>query len=216
LTENSTEKQEVNVIVGPVLIKHALLNPMANGPTRACSAYNKLCQLDAKNRWAVFGKQDLVSEGGGGFNALDHNPYSTMLPGYLSLATSYMMIEHIVPSPTKILCEPTPNETYCIYAAFGGNTPEKSEAMDEQYDYVPPVREIYAADQVFISRKRKYKKKSEDSKSVCTIEWLFDSGASIHVTPNKHLLLNSKPCRIQIRVANGRYVSASLVGDVLL
>jgi hypothetical protein len=45
---------------------------------------------------------------------------------------------------------------------------------------------------------------------------LFDSGASIHVTPNKHLLLNSKPCSIQIRVTNGCCVSASLVGDVLL
>jgi hypothetical protein len=50
---------------------------------------------------------------------------------------------------------------------------------------------------------------------------LFDyitsfSGASVHVTPNKHLLLKSKPCSIQIRVANGLYVSASLVRDVLL
>jgi hypothetical protein len=83
-----------------------------------------------------------------------------------------------------------PNEKYCIYAAFGGNTPEKSEVIDEQYDYLPPVHVKCAADQVFIDRKRKYKKKSEDSKTVRTEEWLFDSGASIHVTPNKHLLLN--------------------------
>jgi hypothetical protein len=33
-----TKKREVNVIVGPVLIKHALLHPVVNGPTRACSA----------------------------------------------------------------------------------------------------------------------------------------------------------------------------------
>jgi hypothetical protein len=26
-----------------------------------------------------------------------------------------------------------PYEKYCIYAAFGGNPPEKSEVMDEQY-----------------------------------------------------------------------------------
>jgi hypothetical protein len=54
------EKREVNVIVGPLLIKHALLHPMVNGPTRACSAYNKLRQLDANKWWAVFSEQDLV------------------------------------------------------------------------------------------------------------------------------------------------------------
>jgi hypothetical protein len=68
-----TKKREGNVIVGPVLIEHVLLHPTVNGPTRACSAYNKLRQLDAKNWWAVFGEQDLVHLGGGGFNALDHN-----------------------------------------------------------------------------------------------------------------------------------------------
>jgi hypothetical protein len=147
---------------------------------------------------------------------LDRNQYSTMLPGYLSLGASYTKIERIVPSPTKILREPMPNEKYCIYAAFGGNTPAKSEVSDEQYDYVPPAHVICAADLVFIDHKRKYKKKSKDFKSVRTEEWLFDSGASIHVMPNKHLLLNSKPCSILIRVANRRYISASLVVDVLL
>jgi hypothetical protein len=63
-----TKKREVNVIVGPVLIKHALLHPMVNGPTRACSEYNNLRQIDAKNLWAVFGEQNLVRFGGGGFN----------------------------------------------------------------------------------------------------------------------------------------------------
>jgi hypothetical protein len=120
-----------------------------------------------------------------------------MLPGYLALGPSYTKIKHIVPSPTKILCETMPNEKYCIYAAFGGYTPEKSEVSDEQYDYVPPVHVICAADQVFIDCKRKYKKKSEERKSVRTEEWFCDLGASIHVTPNKHLLLNSKPCSIQ-------------------
>jgi hypothetical protein len=187
-TAYMTEKGEVNVIVGTVLIKHAsLLHPMVNGPTRACSAYNKLRQLDATNWWALFGEQDLVRLGGGGFNSLDRNWYSTMLPGYLSLGTSYTKIEHMVQSPTKILCEPMPNEKYCIYAAFGGNYPEKSEVIDKQYDYVPPVHEVCAADKEFISRKHKYKKKSEESKSVRTEEWLFDSGPSVHVTPNKHL-----------------------------
>jgi hypothetical protein len=79
-----------NVIVGPVLIEHALLHPMVNGPTRTCSVYNKLRQLGANNWWAVLGEQDLVHLERGGFNALDRNQYSTMLPGYLSLGTSYM------------------------------------------------------------------------------------------------------------------------------
>jgi hypothetical protein len=63
-------------------------------------------------------------------------------------------------------------------------TPAKSEVSDNQYDYVPPVHVICAADQVFIDRKRKYKKKSEDSKSARTDKWLFDSAASIHVMPS--------------------------------
>jgi hypothetical protein len=78
---------------------------MVNGPTQACSAYNKLHQLDSTNWWAVFREQDLVCMAGGGLNAFDHNQYSTMLPGYLSLGSSYMKIKRIVPSPTKILCE---------------------------------------------------------------------------------------------------------------
>jgi hypothetical protein len=168
--------REVNVIVGPVLIKHALLHPTVNGPTRACSVYNKLHQLDTKNWWAVFGEQDLVRLGGWGFNALDCNQYSTMLPGYLSLGTSYTKIECIVPIPSKILREPMPNEKYCIFAAFGRNTPENSEVSDEQYDYVPPVHVICAVDQVFIDCKSKYKKKSEYSESICTEEWLLIRG----------------------------------------
>jgi hypothetical protein len=154
-----TKKQKVNVIIGPVLIAHALLHTV-NGPTRACSAYNKLRQLDAKNWWAVFKEKDLVCLGGGGFNALDRNQYSTMLPGYLSLGTSYMKIERIVPSPTKILREPMPNENYCIYAAFGGNFPDKSEVSVEQYDYVPPVHVICAADQVLSIANAKIRKRA--------------------------------------------------------
>jgi hypothetical protein len=59
-TAYMTQKREVNVIVGPVFAEHALLHSTVNRPTRACSEYNKLCQLDAKNWWAVFGEQDLV------------------------------------------------------------------------------------------------------------------------------------------------------------
>jgi hypothetical protein len=80
-----------------------------------CSTYNKLRQVDAKNWWAVFGEQDLVHLGGGGFNALDCNQYSMMLPGYLSLGTSYSKIEHIVPS--------MPNEKYCILRSVWSKYP---------------------------------------------------------------------------------------------
>jgi hypothetical protein len=168
-----TKKREVNVFVGPVLIEHVLLHPIVNGSTRACSVYNKLRQLDAKNWWETFREQDLVRLGGGCFNSLDHNQYSTMIPGYLSLGTSYTNIKRIVPRPTKILREPMPNEKYCICAAFGGNTPEKSKVSDEQYNYVPPVHVICAADQLFIDCKCKYKKKIKESKFVRTEECLL-------------------------------------------
>jgi hypothetical protein len=37
-----TKKREVNVIVGPVLIEHALLHPTVNGPTQGRSVYNRI------------------------------------------------------------------------------------------------------------------------------------------------------------------------------
>jgi hypothetical protein len=44
----------------------------------------------------------------------------------------------------------------------------KVKVMDEQYDYVPPVHEVCAVDEEFISRRRNYSKKGKDSKPVST------------------------------------------------
>jgi hypothetical protein len=63
------------------------------------------------------------------------------------------------------------------------------------------------------------RKKSQDiCKSVRTRneEWLFDTGATVHVTPNKHFLFNTSICCREIKLANGRHVWAHQVGDVLL
>jgi hypothetical protein len=49
-----------------------------------------------------------------------------------------------------------------------------------------------------------------------TEEWLFNTGATVHITHCKHLLFNTSNCCREIKVANGKYVHAYLVGDVLL
>jgi autotransporter translocation and assembly factor TamB len=46
--------------------------------------------------------------------------------------------------------------------------------------------------------------------------WLFDTWATVHVTPNKHLPFNTSICCREIKVANGRHVRARLAGDLLL
>jgi hypothetical protein len=63
---------------------------------------------------------------------------------------------------------------------------------------------------------RENKKGQDYSKSVSCEEWLFDSGASVHVTPNKTLLLNARPVNRNIHVADGSLVVATMTGDVLL
>jgi len=46
--------------------------------------------------------------------------------------------------------------------------------------------------------------------------WNADSGTTSHMTPEKERLLNARPFRIPIQVANGVVVYSELVGDVLL
>jgi hypothetical protein len=55
-------------------------------------------------------------------------------------------------------------------------------------------------------------------KSVCTHteEWLFDTGATVHITPCKRLLFHTSNCYREIKVANGKYVRSYQVGDILL
>jgi hypothetical protein len=145
-------------------------------------------------------------------NAMSKNHYSSVLPGYLSIRLDYTNLSHIIPSPTQVLREPTKNELYCIYVAFEGMVPRKD---DEQFDYVCPTEQVFYT----TMEKRRKRKKSQDScKSERTLneEWLFDTGATVHVTPNKHLLYNTSICCREIEVANGIHVWARLVGDLLL
>jgi hypothetical protein len=69
-----------------------------------------------------------------------------------------------------------------------------------------------------VSTLRKHKKSQDICKSVHTNneEWLFDTGATVHVTPYKYLLFKTSICYREIKVANGRHVHANLVGDLLL
>jgi hypothetical protein len=48
------------------------------------------------------------------------------------------------------------------------------------------------------------------------LEWLFDTGSTVHVTPYKYLLFNTSICYREIKGANGRHVQKNLVGDLLL
>jgi hypothetical protein len=85
----------------------------------------------------------------------------------------------------------------------------------KQFDYVHPTEQVFYTT---MEKRRKCKKSQDTCKSVGTLneEWLFDTGATVHVTPNKHLLFNTSICCREIKVANGRHVRAQLVGDLLL
>jgi hypothetical protein len=49
-----------------------------------------------------------------------------------------------------------------------------------------------------------------------TEEWLFDTSATIHITPFKYLLFNTSNCYREIKVANSKNVRSYLAGDILL
>jgi hypothetical protein len=108
----------------------------------------------------------------------------------------------------QILREPTKNEMYCVYVVFEGKVPWNN---NKQFDYVCPMKQVF---DTMMENSRKRKKSQEICKSACTLseEWLFDTGATVHVTPNKHLLFNTSICCREIKVA----VQAQLVGDLLL
>jgi hypothetical protein len=96
--------------------------------------------------------------------------------------------------------------------AYGGLVPYKD---DEFFDYVRPKEQVY----VTMTTEHCKRKISQD---ICknvrthTEEWLFDTGAMVHITPCKHLLFNTSNCYREIRVANGKYVRSYMVGDILL
>jgi hypothetical protein len=139
-------------------------------------------------------------------NAVSKNHSTSVLPGYLSIKSEYTKLSCMIPSPRQVLREPTKNEMYCVYVAFEGKV---LRTDDKHFDYVHPMEQ---KNYVNVKRARKF------CKSVRTLnkEWLFDTGATVHVTPNKHLLFNTSICCREIKVDNGRHVRARLVGDLLL
>jgi Reverse transcriptase (RNA-dependent DNA polymerase) len=145
-------------------------------------------------------------------NAVSKNKYSSRLPGYLSIKSDYTKLARMIPCPTKDLREPSDGEKYCVYVAFAGLVPRED---DELFDYVHPGEQVY----VTTTKERRKCRISQDiCKSVCTYteEWLFDTGATMHIIHCKRLLFNTSTCCREIKVANGKYVHANLVGDVLL
>jgi len=46
--------------------------------------------------------------------------------------------------------------------------------------------------------------------------WLFDTGATVHVTPNIRLLTNLQACRVKVKVADGSELVARERGDIFL
>jgi len=137
----------------------------------------------------------------------------------------------LVPSPYYVPQEPEGRlnqyQSYAEAIAFYGCDYYR---FNRNQNYEPPLtppededaQANYAeVNSVMSSNKRSrtsdsYASYSQDSKSARLEEWLFDSGATIHVTPNSTLLLNMYPCNRLVSVANGKQVQVKQAGDVLL
>jgi hypothetical protein len=195
----------------PMKIENVLLHPRVKGPTRASKAYNTLKPTNALNWWGIHGEENPLTYGMENVNAVCKNKYSSRLPGYLSIRSDYTKLASMIPCPSKNLRDPMSGEMYCVYVAYGGMVPSDDE---EGFDYVPPTEQVY----VTTIAKRRKRKSQDICKSVRTNteEWLFDTGATVHITPCKHLLFNTSNCYREIKVANGKYVRSYLVGDILL
>jgi hypothetical protein len=188
-----------------------------------------MCENQAKdnpqNWWASWGVV-VKPAGTNKFNVLSRNDYSTLVSGYLLLLLNYSTLHCMIPNPNKVLCDPVENEKYALYIAFEGKLPKENSGTGAGFDYYDKesdTEEVNATIGYYEDNSRRGKHTcsgtiSEDTrKSVqITEEWLFDSGATVHVTSNKHLLFNTSPCKRLIKVANGGHMVASLIGDVLL
>jgi hypothetical protein len=145
-------------------------------------------------------------------NAVSKNKYSSRLPGYLSIESDYTKLARMIPCPTKDLHETRDGEKYCVYVAFAGHITHKD---DKLFDYIRPREQVY----VTTTEERHKRRISQDiCKSVRTYteEWLFDTGATVHITHCKRLLFNTSNCCREIKVMNGKYIHTYLVGDILL
>jgi hypothetical protein len=205
-------------------IEHALLHPHVNGPTRANKTYDPLKPENTLNLWGTFGDRVPFIFGPEQVNTLSKNQYSSRLPGYLSNYLEFTKLERIIPSPTQVFREPMNGENYCIYVAFEGRV-RRNE--DEHSNYVCPMEQVFHVPTMFVLRSKCSMLRQvlhvnvniqDICKSACTTteEWLFDTGATVHVTPFEYFLFNTSICYGEIKVANGRHVSANLVGDLLL
>jgi hypothetical protein len=118
----------------------------------------------------------------------------------------------MIPCPSKNLRDLTDGEMYCVYVAYGGMVPRDD---DEGFDYVRPTEHVYVT---MIAKRRKRNINQDICKSVRTNteEWLFDTSATVQITPCKHLLFNTSNCYREIKVANGKYLRSYLAGDILL
>jgi hypothetical protein len=154
---------------------------------------------NALNWWGIHGEENPLTYGMENVNSVSKNKYSSRIPGYLSIRSDYMKLARMIPCPTKNLHDPTDGEKYCVYVAYGGLVPLED---DEFFDYIRPTEQVY------ITTTKECRTHTE--------EWLFNTSATIHITPCKHLLFNTSNCCREIRVANGKYVRSYLVGDILL
>jgi hypothetical protein len=88
----------------------------------------------------------------------------------------------MIPCPTKNLRDPTDGEKYCVYVAYRQLVPRED---DESFDYICPTEQVYVTT-------TKECRKCRISQDICksvrthTEEWLFDTRATVHITPSKH------------------------------
>jgi hypothetical protein len=175
-------------------------------------AYNTLKPENALNWWGIHGEENPPMYGMENVNKVSKNKYSSRLPGYLSIRSDYTKLARMIPGPSKNLCDPTDGEKYCVNVAYRGMVPRED---DEFFDYIHPTEQMYVTTTVEC-HKRKICHGICKSVRTHTEEWLFDTGATVHITPCKHLLFNTSNCYREIKVTNGKYVQLYLVGDILL
>jgi hypothetical protein len=78
----------------------------------------------------------------------------------------------------KDLREPSDGEKYCVYVAFAGHVPSED---DKLLDYIRPGEQVY----VTTTKEHHKRRTSQDickSVSTYTEEWLFYTGATVHIT----------------------------------
>jgi hypothetical protein len=74
--------------------------------------------------------------------------------------------------------------------AYGGLVPRDD---DEFFDYVCHTEQVYVTT-TKECRKRRISQDICKSVRTHTEEWLFDTGATVHLTPCKHLVFNTSNC----------------------